>query len=311
MRMLQAFDSLDRDHRGYGTTNSLLVVLESMAYMPGRKSVIFFSEGLPASPAMQSQLQSVIESANRANITVYAVDAERSASAERHVGDTARSSGCRRRAFAAGDRRGACPIRRAADKVIERTEDLMRFDNQGGLARLAEDTGGFLVRDTNEIRRLQADRRGRPLSLPPDVLASERRAGRQVPYDQREGEAARHYSLRSEGLSRGAHVWRLASLQLRGARAGDAGWRHAAECLPVTRWRVHVPGKGSARPDAHRRPRHDERAAVRCGRQTRGLQRPGRGNRPHSRCERASRDKLSQQYMLIGGSPGGRSGPNR
>ena len=75
MRMLQAFDSLDRDHRGYGTTNSLFAVLESMAYMPGRKSVVFFSEGLPASPAMQSQLQSVIESANRANITVYAVDA--------------------------------------------------------------------------------------------------------------------------------------------------------------------------------------------------------------------------------------------
>ena len=149
--MLQAFDSLDRDHRGYGTTNSLLAVLESMAYMPGRKSVVFFSEGLPASPAMQSQLQSVIESANRANITVYAVDA----SGLRVLSGTSET---RREIQAAGDERLRQATAEAFEtgngpltKVLERTEDLMRFDSQGGLARLAEDTGGFLVRDTNNI----------------------------------------------------------------------------------------------------------------------------------------------------------------
>jgi VWFA-related protein len=151
MRMLQAFDSLDRDHRGYGTTNSLLAVLESMAYMPGRKSVVFFSEGLPASPAMQSQLQSVIESANRANITVYAVDA----SGLRVLSGTSET---RREIQAAGEERLRQATAEAFEtgngpltKVVERTEDLMRFDSQGGLARLAEDTGGFLVRDTNDI----------------------------------------------------------------------------------------------------------------------------------------------------------------
>ena len=151
MRMLQAFDSLDRDHRGYGTTTSLLAVLESMAYMPGRKSVVFFSEGLPASPALQSHLQSVIESANRANITVYAVDA----SGLRVLSGTTET---RREIQAAGDERLRQSVADAfassdgpLTKVLERTEDLMRFDNQGGLARLAEDTGGFLVRDTNDI----------------------------------------------------------------------------------------------------------------------------------------------------------------
>ena len=69
MRMVQAFESLDRDHRGYSTTNSIIAVLESMAFMPGRKSVVFFSEGLPASPALQTQLQSLIETANRSNVT--------------------------------------------------------------------------------------------------------------------------------------------------------------------------------------------------------------------------------------------------
>jgi VWFA-related protein len=163
MRMLQAFDSLDRDHRGYGTTNALLAVIESMTFLPGRKSVVFFSEGLPASPAMQSHLQSVIEGANRSNITVYAVDA----SGLRVVSGTTET---RKEIQAAGDER----LRHATaeslfdsngplTKVLERTEDLMRFDSQGGLARLAEDTGGFLVRDTNDIgsafKRIDEDMR--------------------------------------------------------------------------------------------------------------------------------------------------------
>jgi hypothetical protein len=38
-------------------------------------------------------------------------------------------------------------------RVIERAEDLMRFDSQGGLAELSEDTGGFLIRDTNDLRK--------------------------------------------------------------------------------------------------------------------------------------------------------------
>lgn len=163
LRLLQAFDELDRDHRGYGTTNSLLAVIQSMAFMPGRKSVVFFSEGLPASPAMQSHLQSVIESANRANITVYAVDA----TGLRVVSGTSET---RREIQAAAEER----LRQASadslqesngplTKVLERTEDLMRFDSQGGLARLADDTGGFLVRDTNNIgsafRRIDEDLR--------------------------------------------------------------------------------------------------------------------------------------------------------
>ncbi len=47
--------------------------------------------------------------------------------------------------------------------MVERTEDLLRMDPQGGLATLADGTGGFLVRDTNNIgsafRRIDEDSR--------------------------------------------------------------------------------------------------------------------------------------------------------
>jgi hypothetical protein len=48
-------------------------------------------------------------------------------------------------------------------RIVERTEDLLRLDPHGGLARLAEDTGGFLIRDTNDLssafRRIDEDNR--------------------------------------------------------------------------------------------------------------------------------------------------------
>src|SRR5262249_51630985 len=74
-RMLDAFETLDRDHRGYATTNALMAVLTLMSDVGGRKTVVMFSEGLPASPAMRMQLQTIIEAANRSNITIYTVDA--------------------------------------------------------------------------------------------------------------------------------------------------------------------------------------------------------------------------------------------
>jgi VWFA-related protein len=162
LRMLQAFDALDRDHRGYATTNSIIAVLESMAYMPGRKSVVFFSEGLPASPALQTQLQSLIETANRSNITIYAVDAN----GLRALSSTTET---RREVNALGDDR----LRQIASGIdytegpltrgMERTEDLLKFNNEGGLQLMSADTGGFLISGTNDLgsafRRIDEDMR--------------------------------------------------------------------------------------------------------------------------------------------------------
>jgi len=161
-RMLDAFEVLDRDHRGYATTTALMAVLQSMSDLGGRKTVVLFSEGLPASPAMRAQLQWIIETANRSNITVYTVDANglRATSTledtRREIDDTAQE---RMRQISLGRDTASGPYTRA----MERTEDILALDPQGGLARLAEDTGGFLVRDTNDIssafKRIEEDSR--------------------------------------------------------------------------------------------------------------------------------------------------------
>jgi VWFA-related protein len=151
IRTLQAFDTLDRDQRGFSTTGSLFGVLQSLAEMTGRKTLVFFSEGLPASPALQAHLQSVVEAANRINVTVYAVDASglRTISGTHDMRVEVEEAGKERLRQAASS---SDPVDQPVMRILERTEDLLRFDSQGGLARLAEETGGFLVRDTNNLR---------------------------------------------------------------------------------------------------------------------------------------------------------------
>ena len=154
-----------------------------MAHLPGRKSVVFFSEGLPASPSLQSRLQTVVEAANRSNITIYAVDAV-GLRVESNTKET------RREVTALGDdrlRQASMPddhIDGPLTRAMERTEDLMRYSGEAGLARVAEDTGGFLTRDTNDVgsafRRIDEVS---AVSLPADLLAAERRHGRQVQDD--------------------------------------------------------------------------------------------------------------------------------
>jgi VWFA-related protein len=150
LQMVQAFDSLDRDHRGYGTTGALYAVVQSLVEMPGRKTVVFFSEGLPASPTLHTQLQSLIEMANRFNVTVYAVDANglRAVSGTQDVRKEVEDAGhLRMRQLSMN----ADTVDEPLTRIVERTEDRLRLDSQSGLARLSEETGGFLFRDTNDL----------------------------------------------------------------------------------------------------------------------------------------------------------------
>jgi VWFA-related protein len=162
LNMIRSFDNLDRAHKGYDTALVLQAVVRSMAYLPGRKTIVFFSEGLPVTPALAARLDSVIEAANRANVTAYAVDAKglRSKStltAPRKEIDTFAEE--RLNQVTAGSDRTSQPLTMA----FERVEDTLRLDSRTGLARLAQETGGFLVEQTNDLasafRRIDEDSR--------------------------------------------------------------------------------------------------------------------------------------------------------
>jgi VWFA-related protein len=162
LNMIRAFDSIDRDHRGYDVARTLLTVVGSLAEMPGRKTIVYFSEGLPASPALAARLDVVIDAANRAHVTTYAIDANglRTNSASANVLKEMQAFVDERSSqLASGTDRTHQPLTMG----FERVEDTLNLDSRTGLARLAGETGGLLFEGSNDLsaafRRIDEDNR--------------------------------------------------------------------------------------------------------------------------------------------------------
>ncbi|HWX41009.1 MAG TPA: VWA domain-containing protein [Blastocatellia bacterium] len=149
--MLNTFEVLERNEQGYATTNALLSIISPLGNIPGRKAIIFFSEGLSIPTAVEHRFRSVINAANRANVTFYPIDAAglRATSVLVETSDELKGiANQRSRQVATGreDRSG-----RPMSTVMERNENLLRSNPEGGLGQLADETGGFLIRDKNNL----------------------------------------------------------------------------------------------------------------------------------------------------------------
>jgi hypothetical protein len=153
------WDVLARDQQGYATTNALLAVTTGLGVMPGRKSVLFFAEGLAIPDAVLPHFKDVVTTANRGNVSVYTIDG---AGLRVHSTDAATGRAVR----AMGDAGLAINpdgSNRSDLRMLEQNEDFLRRDPRTSLTLLAEQTGGFLIEGTNELgpglRRIETDRR--------------------------------------------------------------------------------------------------------------------------------------------------------
>ncbi|HEX8293014.1 MAG TPA: VWA domain-containing protein [Pyrinomonadaceae bacterium] len=146
-RAVEGFEILERGQQGYATTDALLSVINAMSRLPRRKALIFFSEGVAIPTAVQAQFRSVISAANRANVSIYTVDAAglRAQSANAEAARQLSALGARRIATAGSPYDGNGPMSRD----LERNEDLMNLNPEGGLSELASGTGGLFISSTN------------------------------------------------------------------------------------------------------------------------------------------------------------------
>lgn len=122
------------------TLSSLIYIINGMRTMPGRKSLMFFSDGIaflgrnasesPVNPLIYASLQRVVDSATRAGVVINSIDAK----------------GLEPLGLTAADSSNV----RMIDKQVQDRRESFR-ERTDGLRKLAEDSGGQTFADNNDL----------------------------------------------------------------------------------------------------------------------------------------------------------------
>jgi len=150
---LRLTETLQREQQGRSSLFALLALSKKQQALAGRKTILFFSEGLHTPPSLEHVLLSTISEANRANVSVYTIDARGLLSADpfastRDTVSQAAATSQRQQLL-----RGQVPVTREEMLIADNAEAALRMDVQGTLADLAESTGGLLIANTNDMRQ--------------------------------------------------------------------------------------------------------------------------------------------------------------
>jgi len=132
----------------------LHALVQAQAQFPGRKVVLLFSAGLPVQTDTVELLRAVISAANRANVSIYALDT-------RGITPESTLDNSRRRLQAAADASRRQMLARVTggnqqvtpDMVVanEVAESSIHSDTRSNLAELADGTGGELLPDSLDL----------------------------------------------------------------------------------------------------------------------------------------------------------------
>jgi VWFA-related protein len=156
-RMEEGYSRMLTELEGDAALSGLRAAVNGLALLPGRKSILYFTESLPITARLKSHFDALIRDANRANITIYPVDAAglRIHSKEAEAGRNVNLAG----AQGVGDaQRGDS----GWTKDLEKQEEVLSSRPGSSLGRLANETGGFLTDNTNNlakgVARMQIER---------------------------------------------------------------------------------------------------------------------------------------------------------
>jgi VWFA-related protein len=134
-----------------GAVFPLLDLVKEQYLLPGRKTVLYFSGGFPISQSTEDPFKTIISLANRANVSFYAIDTHglttysTAGNASGALKNAAGSSAMNVTTSTQGISTGQAT---AEDQVY----NAGKADTQNTLERLATQTGGSLIANTNDFR---------------------------------------------------------------------------------------------------------------------------------------------------------------
>jgi VWFA-related protein len=153
-----------RDMASYGigmkVLTSMMLLVKYESALPGRKTVLYLSDGLVKPPDRQDYMKAVISAANRGNISFYCIDVRglTTATSNGMVSGLTQTAANLSAAQAAADVQsaGGDQISPAQGMALARETDLLQTalssHTQLNMAELAESTGGFAIFNTNDFK---------------------------------------------------------------------------------------------------------------------------------------------------------------
>ena len=164
MKMAMSWQVIASSFQARAVFMALRALAVGYRSLPGRKSVVVFSGGFPHSKLAEPEMQAVIDAANRANVAIYVIDASGLNSAKRG----ALMGADKQQPDITDGRQTVQNIAKLRDKDSQ-AAGISRFewaqtlgsDLRDDLGLVADKTGGFLVKDTNDpgpaLERVEED----------------------------------------------------------------------------------------------------------------------------------------------------------
>jgi len=152
LTMLRYSETMTREQQGRSSIFSLMSLAKEQRLLPGRKTMIYFSEGIQVPSNLKPHWDTLMSLANRSNVSIYSVDARGLNSGREGLAGSADLASAAAQSQRQMATRGSGPVSRADVMIGEQAEEAIRKNVQGTLAELAENTGGFLIANSNDLR---------------------------------------------------------------------------------------------------------------------------------------------------------------
>ena len=154
VNVLRTAEEMERTQRGHWSLDGLASLVQGQRTFPGRKTVVYFSEGLQVPPGLEDPLASLVSEANRANVSIYGVDVRGllpagNTAAARELLDQAVAISASQR-LSGGNWHG---VTREQAREFDAVEATLRMNSQATIEDLAKSTGGFLIAESNDLER--------------------------------------------------------------------------------------------------------------------------------------------------------------